>query len=230
MDITNDVQAPKNANSRCRLCFYDSKRNFLSGPDGRIHDLCGKCFLISAREEDFLSFSEEKKRYALHRNSPHDEGYRNFLMQAVNPALGFLRRDMRGLDYGCGPGPALSVILKEKGFDCHDYDPFFFPEIPPGKFDFIFATETAEHFFFPGKEFCRIKELLNFRGVLVVMTQRWITEEKFSTWHYARDFTHVAFYHSRTFDFMASAFGFEKLFDDGEKVVIFSKTDLEIFP
>ena len=207
----------------CRLCGSDQTGDVLTGEDGRIHFLCGECLLINTEARYFLSKEEEKKRYLLHENSPQDKGYLNFLMQAVSPALRFLTKGMNGLDYGCGPGPAISVLLEERGYDCQNYDPFFFKDTPQKKPGFIFATEVIEHFFFPAEELGKLKELLEPGGILVLMTQRWKEKDTFSTWYYARDDSHVSFYHTKTFDFIAETFGLEKLFDDGERVVIFKK-------
>ena len=40
------------------------------------------------------------------------------------------------LDFGCGIGKDVE-LLKQKGFDIVGYDPFYFPEFPPEKFDTI---------------------------------------------------------------------------------------------
>ena len=207
----------------CRLCGSDSKKDLLTSRDGRRHFLCEECFLINTEKRYFLSGDEEKKRYLLHENDPEDQRYRDFLMQAISPALSFIEKRTTGLDYGCGPGPAISVILKEKGYNCLDYDPYFFKSIPLGKFEFIFATEVIEHFFSPADDVLKMKELLSPGGVMVLMTQRWKEKSSFGSWHYAADDSHVSFYHSKTFDFIADKFGLEKLFDDGERVVILRK-------
>jgi len=48
------------------------------------------------------------------------------VVEELSPLLGD-NHDLHGLDYGCGPGPTLSVMLREKGFKMADYDPFFKP-------------------------------------------------------------------------------------------------------
>lgn len=206
----------------CRLCCSDKKEeSSIKGADGRKHFICGKCALINTERQHFLPPGEEKKRYQLHKNDPGDLRYRDFLMKAIAPALPFIKKENKGLDYGCGPGPAISVILGEKGYKCVNYDPFFFGNFPDGQtFDFIFATEVLEHFYYPGKEIKKIRKLLVPEGVLVLMTHRWTTKEHFEKWHYAADDSHVAFYHSRTFDFICEHFGFNKLFDDGRRVAV----------
>ena len=59
-----------------------------------------------------------------------------------------------GLDFGCGPGPALANMMQSDGYEMEIYDPFFFPnkDALSKKYDFITCTETAEHFFNPHDE------------------------------------------------------------------------------
>ena len=54
----------------------------------------------------------------------------------------------QGLDYGCGPGPALAHMLREAGHDVALFDPFFAPDPAPFNrtYDFVTCTEVAEHF------------------------------------------------------------------------------------
>jgi hypothetical protein len=45
-----------------------------------------------------------------------------------NDFIGLTKKDnLHGLDYGCGPGPTLSSMFREKGFKMADYDLFFKP-------------------------------------------------------------------------------------------------------
>ena len=40
------------------------------------------------------------------------------------PLIERIKLNSIGLDYGCGPGPALSLMLREKGYQMFNYDPF----------------------------------------------------------------------------------------------------------
>ncbi len=208
----------------CRLCGEGGKLSSLEGVDERDYYFCEKCYLISVAEEQLPGEREEKERYLTHRNGIQFEGYVKFLLQAVDPALQFIKKDTVGLDYGCGPSPTVSELMARKGYVCENYDPFFVPHELKGKFGFIFSTEVFEHFFRPGEEIARIGGLLDEGGILIVMTERWENIGEFSKWYYARDNSHVCFYHPRTFGYICEEFGFEKLFDDGKRVVILRKT------
>jgi SAM-dependent methyltransferase len=194
------------------------------GPDERVRYLCGSCFLIFTDSRFYPTAAAEKSHYTLHENSIGHQGYVTFLNRAIQPTLPYLKPGMRGLDYGCGPTPTLSLLLQQAGYKTDNYDPYFFPELNTGsRYDFIFATECFEHFFAPAKELERLSGLLKESGILVVMTERWEDLEGFRHWYYARDPTHVSFYHSRTFEYIGSRSGFKTLYSDRSRVIILQK-------
>lgn len=212
----------------CPLCFNKESFTIVKGPDSRAYTACNKCKLIFTETRFLPSVKSEKERYLTHKNGIQYKGYVDFLNQAIEPSLPFLRKDMHGLDFGCGPTPTLSVILEQKGFSCDNYDPIFFPELPEKKYDFIFATECFEHFFFPAKEIQRINNLLKPGGILIVMTEKWKSAEAFSNWYYAKDSTHVSFFHNRTFGFIADKFGFETMESSNNRVMLMQKVEEQI--
>ena len=91
-----------------------------------------------------------------------------FLSKLFKPLQGKLKDGAKGLDFGCGPGPALAEMFKEEGRQVDLYDPFFFhnEKVFKKAYDFITCTETIEHFFEPAKEFKRIDEMLVKEGFL----------------------------------------------------------------
>ncbi len=148
-------------------------------------------------------------RYETHNNDPSDERYRAFLRRVTTPLIKRLERPATGLDYGAGPGPTLSVMMEEQGFDMAIYDPFFAPRLDAlaRKYDFVTCTETAEHFHAPSAEFERLYGLLKPGGWLAVMTQ-WADDKDFRQWSYARDVTHVCFYREETMAWIADRFDY----------------------
>lgn len=208
---------------RCPLCRATGDPTDVRGADGRGYHLCSACRLIFADPRHHLPAGEEKARYANHRNSAGNRGYVGFLNRVLLPTLPYLDKSMRGLDYGCGPGPTLSRLVRRRGIACDDYDPLFErrPLRPP--YDFIFSTECFEHFRSPDRDIRRICGLLRLGGVLSVMTERWTTIERFAEWHYTRDPTHVSFYHDRTFDYLGQRHGLEPLWRDEDRVAVFRK-------
>jgi SAM-dependent methyltransferase len=208
----------------CPLCRNIDNHAPVKGADARQYFHCSNCDLIFVAPAFYLSAEAEQARYQFHQNNIEDVGYVAFLNKAIQPALLFMNSAMKGLDYGCGPSPTLSKLLQQQGFLCDDYDPYFFPELnTTRKYDFIFATECFEHFFQPEKELHIISDLLNENGLLIIMTEQWQTIEHFNTWYYPKDPTHVCFYHTNTFNFIAEKFGFEILHNDEKRVVVLRK-------
>jgi 2-polyprenyl-3-methyl-5-hydroxy-6-metoxy-1,4-benzoquinol methylase len=135
--------------------------------------------------------------------------YRKFLSRLAEPLKEVLQPGDRGLDFGCGQGPALAAMMNEAGFPTQVYDPIYFPDEAPlnACYDFITCTEVVEHLHEPRPAFEQLDTLLAPGGILAVMT-RWLTEDaSFANWRYRRDPTHVCFYRIETLEWLAEAFG-----------------------
>jgi hypothetical protein len=179
----------------CPLC--ESTTVYKVWEDGRRDYLfCPRCKLIFVPEVQFLPSWEEKRRYDMHVNSPEDEGYRRFLRRLFDPMDRMLPPGSRGLDFGSGPGPTLSVMFEEAGHFMVTYDRFYSPDpcVFGDRYDFITATEVLEHVHRSGEELHRLWDCLKPGGWLGVMTKLVIGLERFSHWHYKEDPTHVRFF------------------------------------
>lgn len=190
----------------CPVCRNLETRSFFPG-----YRLCPKCEAVFLEPDQLPGPEEERERYLLHENDPTDPDYRGFLSRLANPLLKRLPPDREGLDYGCGPGPALARIMEEAGHRIRLYDPFFFPDrgVLERSYDFITCTETAEHFHDPAREFARLDRLLKPGGWLGIMTAFRPDNGDFPDWHYRRDLTHVVFYREATFRRLAERFGWQ---------------------
>jgi hypothetical protein len=58
-------------------------------------------------QKEHVGPDEEKARYDRHTNQIHDPGYRAFLSRVLDPLRQQISPPALGLDFGCGPGPAL---------------------------------------------------------------------------------------------------------------------------
>ena len=152
-----------------------------------------------------LSLECERERYSLHNNNIYDLEYRKFLSKLLDPFVRELNLGSKGLDFGCGPGPALAEMFIEKGFHMDLYDPLFFPNkfSLSKQYDFITCTEVVEHFFNPSKEFTKMDKMLRKGGILGVMTNFYDDTINFEDWYYRKDPTHVVFYTVKTFQYIA---------------------------
>ena len=188
----------------CIVCKSESVSSF-NTKDKKTYWQCSHCLVKFLDQAFFIDEDTEKGRYLEHHNEIGDSAYLKFLSKLSEPLMAKLKPDDRGLDFGCGHGPALAEMLKAKGYDIDLYDPFFYPnkEIFSKKYNFITCTETAEHFFNPNKEFKTFDALLLPDAWLGVMTT-FLTEDKlFENWYYRRDPTHVVFYSQKTFEVIA---------------------------
>jgi len=206
----------------CPLCGFQA--GLFSSSGNRFFYRCASCDLIHLSPEQRLQPDAEKKRYCLHQNDSGDVDYRTFLDQLLAPLAQKLSPGTHGLDYGCGPGPTVSVMMRERGFQMSDYDPFFFPDrtVLAESYDFIVCTEVAEHFYYPLKEFDQLNQMLKPGGWLGVMTRLYTQSTPFDSWHYVKDPTHVSIYTARTMSWIAEHCGWKPFFSS-ETVVLFQK-------
>ncbi len=207
----------------CPVCEAQSAHFFLTlgQRDYWCCESCQATFLDPARLPDRDS---ELAHYRLHRNEPGDAGYRQFLARLAVPLLERLPAASRGLDYGCGPGPALAAMLREAGHEVALFDPFFQPDrdVLTRTYDFITCTEVIEHFHRPAEEFRKLDALLKPGGWLALMTELQADATRFADWHYPRDPTHVVFYRTATLRHLAARHGWQCEFP-GRNVALLRK-------
>ena len=153
----------------------------------------------------YLNRETEKAEYDLHQNSPSDLNYRHFLSQLVDPLIRRLKLGDQGLDFGSGPGPTLNVILAEAGFSVNIYDLFYAPNqnVLEQRYDFITATEVVEHLQNPLAILNKLWAILEPNGNLAIMTQCWNLQTNILNWKYKDDPTHVVFFSTLTFEWLA---------------------------
>lgn len=208
--------------SACPLCTHES--DFFHEDARRRYFRCAQCRLVFADRLSLPTKSEEKCHYDHHQNDPSDPRYRQFLSRMFLPLQERLIPGSQGLDFGCGPGPALSQMFIEAGHPTRTYDPIYAadPSALQARYGFITATEVAEHFHFPGREFDRLWSLLKPGGWLGIMTKRVTDLQSFQSWHYKLDPTHVAFFAVETFAWLAGRWKAEWIIA-GDDVVLFRR-------
>jgi SAM-dependent methyltransferase len=214
----------------CILCKSDNVSHF-HHRRGTDYLRCSRCKLIFVQPGQRLDPKEEKSRYDLHENDPADLQYRRFLNQLFEPLEKKLQLNSLGLDFGSGPGPTLSVMFEEKGHRMNIYDPFYTDDksVLELTYDFITTTETAEHLFYPEKEFNMLWSILKPGGFLGIMTKLVPNHDKFHDWHYMKDDTHVTFYSKDTFEWLAGSWSAGLDFY-GDRTIIFQKPDSSSSP
>ena len=213
-------------NETCPLCLASEAAEF-HRDKLRPYFKCPSCDLVFVPRLFHLTPREEMQRYEQHQNNPEDAAYRDFLLRLGAPLMQKLKPGSRGIDYGSGPGPTLSLILAEQGFPTEIYDPYFAdnPGVLEKVYDFLTCTETVEHFRNPAKHWQKIYDLVKPGGWIGVMTSLITKDTDFKTWHYSRDDTHIAFYSTETMKWIAKRYELEmEIF--GDSVVLMRKYEV----
>lgn len=189
---------------KCPLCqsidtehyFADKRREYLQ---------CRQCDLVFVNPAQRLDSAQEKAHYDLHDNDPSDVGYRRFLSRLSQPILERIDPHSQGLDFGCGPGPTLSLMLQEQGHTMSLYDIYYHPDkqVLQTSYDFITATEVIEHLYEPDRVWQQWLNLVKPGGWIGLMTKMVIDVDAFANWHYKNDPTHVIFFSRATFQYLA---------------------------
>ncbi|WP_318488449.1 class I SAM-dependent methyltransferase [Photobacterium leiognathi] len=209
----------------CPLCH--SEQHVLFAEDkNRSYFRCQQCALIFADPNAQLTPEQEKAVYDQHQNNPEDMGYRQFLSRVATPLVERLPANAsEGLDFGSGPGPTLSIMLEEMGYNMAIYDPYFAPDpsVLTRQYDFVTCTEAIEHFYQPAKEWGLLLSMIKLGGWLGLMTKLATDADGFKRWHYKNDPTHVSFFSRDTFRFLAKRDDLEVEFV-GNDVILLRKT------
>jgi len=208
---------------RCPLCATTDSKPYHQDSRRRYFQ-CERCQLVYVDPAQRLSAVAEKAEYDLHQNTIGDAGYEKFLSRLAEPMMARLSAGMQGLDFGCGDGPALSQLFVDAGFEMSNYDLFYRDDraLLQQKFHFITATEVVEHLFEPGVVLASLWAQLRAGGRLGLMTKLVIDREAFSQWHYKNDQTHICFFSTQAFEWLADSLGAELEMIAGD-VIILSK-------
>ncbi len=204
----------------CPLCqsqdviswHEDARRSYLR---------CSRCALVFAARLHWLTWDQERREYDKHQNDPADPGYRRFLRGLADPMLERLSPGSRGLDFGCGPGPTLSVLMEERGHRVALYDPIYAPDpsVLGETYDFVTSSEVLEHCHNPLEELERMRRLVASDGWLGLMTGLVADREAFTRWHYIRERSHICFFSRDTFLWVGRRWGVAPVFLGGNVIL-----------
>ena len=204
---------------KCPLC--NLLAHHLTSGEDREYWLCSNCRAIFVPAPFHISQEEEVKRYLEHENSIENKGYVQMFQKKID-----ILQDLEiksALDYGCGYEPVLKTLLERQGIKADGYDPNFFPELPLNKsYDLVISTETFEHFRNPAEEIPRITDRVVPGGILAIMT-KFYPAQNFADWYYKRDPTHIIFYCTETFQWLAKNTGFKLIFNNENDFVVLKK-------
>ena len=207
----------------CRLCNTLSPMFHIT--NDRYYFKCPNCGGIFLSQLFLPNEARELDRYEAHNNNVRDTHYRQFVSPITEAIIAYFNKQHIGLDFGAGPGPVITTVLRENGYQVESYDPFFDnrPEVLNIAYNYIACCEVAEHFHQPYLEFEQLKSLLKPGGKLFIMTDLYKEKINFDNWYYKDDLTHVFFYQKQTFKWIQDSLEFHDLEIKG-RLITFSKS------
>ena len=213
--MSEALNCPLCGESNAPLFFQDKRRPY---------HRCNRCFLVFVPKPYHLTVEQEKAEYDKHENQLEEPGYLKFLSRMYEPIHERVAEASQGLDFGCGPAPALANRLNQLGHEVVTYDLYYQPDtsVLRQEYDFVTCTEVIEHLASPAKEFERMLALLKPAGLLGIMTKLVINKDRFANWHYKNDMTHISFFSRRTFEYLAATYRLQLEFI-GSDVMLFTK-------
>lgn len=208
----------------CPLCQSDDTQFYFQDKK-REYQQCNHCYLVFVPPAFWLSAELEKAEYDKHENSLDDEGYLRFLSRMITPITEQIPAPADGLDFGCGPAPALAHYMKSNGYRMELYDLYYFPDrsVLDKQYNFVTSTEVIEHIAAPVPYLKQLMSLVKPGGLIGLMTKLVIDQDRFATWHYKNDPTHICFYSKETFNYIAKQYELDVEFIGQDVMLLTSK-------
>lgn len=211
----------------CPLCSSQGNEFYRLEKKKRFFYSCSNCSLIFQSRETCLSEEDEKARYEQHENTLENAGYRQWLESFIQDAFLPWYKEGNILDFGSGPSPALTELLKEQSYPVFSYDPYFSPVWPADHpYHMFLVCEVLEHIKDPLKEFRKLYDQAAEDGILSLKTQFLpnFERESFRGWWYKEDPTHICFYSPRSLKVLGELSGWNLIFHDQKSLAIYKKT------
>lgn len=211
---------------KCKICNCNTTV-IKDAKSVKIYYRCKECDYIFMDNEHHLDATLEKKHYDNHDNNLESLGYVKMFENLINEFVKIESNSINtALDFGCGEGEVLPILLERVGISCDRYDLFYFPQkvYKDKKYDLIVSTEVIEHLANPLDTLKELLLHLNKDGYLLLMTYFHPSDdEKFLKWFYIKDVTHIGLFSLKTFEHLASELGLEIIKHNSKNTIMFRK-------
>lgn len=209
---------------RCKICSGDTTP-ITDTKTQKIYHKCPECSYISLDEAFYVDEEREKKHYDKHHNTFESLGYVKMFEELIEEFVSPYKKDITtALDFGCGEGEVLPILLEQGGIKCDRYDLFYFPKkvYEEKKYDIILSTEVFEHLSSPLDVFKKLLTHLQKNGYLLLMSAFHPNDdEEFLKWWYIRDVTHIGFFNIKTFEYIAEMLGVTIIKHNFKNIILF---------
>ena len=212
---------------KCKIC-NSSTASMADSKTLKIYHKCFVCSYTFLDERFYIDQEREKKHYDKHHNSFESLGYvkmfEDLIEEFVTPQKQYIKT---ALDFGCGEGEVLPILLEKNKITCDRYDLFYFPQkVYEGKkYDLIVSTEVFEHLQNPLDVFSKLLLHVEKNGYLLLMSAFHPNDdEEFLKWWYIRDITHIGFFNLTTFEKIADDLNLKIIKHNFKNIILFQKS------
>lgn len=214
---------------KCKICNSDTTVITDNKTKKKYHK-CPTCSYIFLDEAFYVDEAREKKHYDKHHNTLESLGYVKMFEDLVEEFVLPHKEGIKSaLDFGCGEGEVLPIVLERASIACDRYDLFYFPKkVYEGKkYDLILSTEVFEHLQNPLEIFKKL--LLHVEKncyILLMSAFHPDNDDEFFKWWYIRDVTHIGFFNINTFEFLASELGLTIVKHNFKNIILFQNREV----
>lgn len=214
---------------KCKIC--DSSATAMTDTKTqKIYHKCPTCDYIFLDEVFYVDVQREKKHYDKHHNTFESLGYVRMFENIIEEFVLPCKEDIKyTLDFGCGEGEVLPILLEKNGMTCDRYDLFYFPKkVYEGKkYDLILSTEVFEHLQNPLEVLNKLLLHVEKNGYLLLMSAfHPNNDDAFLKWWYIRDITHIGFFNLQTFEHLADKLGLTIIKHNSKNIILFQKREV----
>lgn len=214
---------------KCKICD-GATTSITDTKTQKTYHKCPRCSYIFLDEAFYVDEEREKRHYDKHHNSFESLGYVKMFEELIEEFVSpYMQEIKTALDFGCGEGEVLPILLENGGVECDRYDLFYFPKkVYEGKkYDLILSTEVFEHLSSPLEILKKLLLHLNKDGYIILMSAfHPDNDDEFFKWWYIRDVTHIGFFNMKTFEYIAQTLGLAIIKHNFKNIILFQSREV----
>jgi len=214
---------------KCKICDSATTPITDNKTQKKYHK-CLTCSYIFLDDVFYVDEEREKKHYDKHHNSFESLGYVKMFEDLIEEFVMPYKASIRSaLDFGCGEGEVLPILLERTSIDCDRYDLFYFPKkVYEGKkYDLILSTEVFEHLSNPLEVLKKLLLHVEKNGYILLMSAfHPDNDNEFFKWWYIRDVTHIGFFNINTFEYIADKLGLVIVKHNFKNIILFQNREV----